>query len=112
MNVRKIAIHHSRAGLTASHAAPPRWLRFDTNKGNRMNLQALETEMTRQMIFLFAASTILTAIGIWITYLIIKLAIRDGIKESGLIEALRYRPQNTGAAPERANFVLPEMRAD
>lgn len=31
---------------------------------------------------------VLTAVGLWITYFLIKCAIRDGIKESGLAEAI------------------------
>ena len=112
MDVREIAVEHSRTGLAASHAAPPQTLRFDTNTGNRMNLQALEAEMIRATVFMFAVSVLATAIGLWITYLVIKLAIRDGIKESGLIEALRYKPQSTKTSPERSSFVLPDMRAD
>jgi hypothetical protein len=87
-------------------------LRYDNTLGNRMNMQAIEAEMARQMIFMIAVSVIASAIGLWITYLVIKAAIRDGIKESGLAEALRYRPQSTTPPPVRSGFVLPDMRAD
>jgi hypothetical protein len=77
-----------------------------TRERRAMNLHTLEVEMARQAIFLFAVSILVTAICLWLTYLLIKLAIRDGIKESGLIEALRQRRTTTAKAEETTS--LPE----
>lgn len=62
--------------------------------------------LARALIFWAAAGLLATLIGMWITYLVIKAAIRDGIKESGLVDAIRrQRPIETGGA-------LPRMRAE
>jgi len=74
-----------------------------------MNLQLMEAEMARASIFMLAISIALTVLAIWITYLVIKNAVRDGISESGLVEALRYRPPAKQSAP---GTTMPEMKAD
>jgi hypothetical protein len=51
-----------------------------------MNLKALEAEMTRAAIFSTAIEIIALIIFFWLMYLVTKNAIRDGIKESGLVE--------------------------
>lgn len=51
-----------------------------------MNITALQEELTRLTIFFTTMTIIATAIGLWVLYEIIKAAVREGIKESGLIE--------------------------
>lgn len=72
-----------------------------------MDIRALEIAVQREAIFSLAVLIVLTIAMIWITYVIIKNAIRDGIRESGLIEAARSRNIETKRA-----FDLPDMRAD
>lgn len=66
----------------------------------------MDISLTRYLIFSLALSALAFALGIWITYLVLKASIRDGIKESGLIEALKWRDR------PRGNNSLPDMRAD
>lgn len=73
------------------------------------NMAAIELEMTRFAIFLIAISILATAIGLWITYFVIKCAIRDGINESRLGD--RWQQAVARATPAQAHQ-LPEMRAD
>lgn len=47
----------------------------------------IETEIARLYIIWGAVSLIGTIVGCWITYMLIRAAVRDGIRESGLIEA-------------------------
>ncbi|MGB6101704.1 MAG: hypothetical protein WBG44_12650 [Comamonas sp.] len=54
-----------------------------------MNTNAIQTELTRVALFELAIGLILLIALIWISYVLMKNAIRDGIRESGLIEALR-----------------------
>ena len=53
-----------------------------------MTITALNHEIN-SMLFIGAILTAMgTALSMWIAYLVIKAAIRDGIKESGLVDAL------------------------
>lgn len=74
-----------------------------------MNLHALQAEMQRQALFELGVLLIVLAIACWITYAILKAAIRDGIRESGLVDtwATAVRRSN---AEETKN--LPDMRAE
>jgi nitrogen fixation-related uncharacterized protein len=56
----------------------------------------LEEMLLGVVIFWIAISILITAVGLWITYWLIKVAIRDGIKESGLVDAIRNQSE-----PER-----------
>ena len=49
-----------------------------------INLQAINEGMFRAALFGLAVSIIGFIAGIWMTYAVLKAAIRDGIKESGL----------------------------
>lgn len=51
-----------------------------------MNLQAVELELTRYMLFSVAVSVLGFMITMWVLYMVIKNAIRDGIRESGLVQ--------------------------
>lgn len=76
-----------------------------------MNLQALQAEFQRQAIFELAIFLILTMVGFWITYIVIKTAIRDGINESNLVNSWSKTAE---AAKEREAIsrALPDMKAD
>lgn len=74
-----------------------------------MNLHALQTEMQRQAIFELGILLIVFAITCWITYAVLKAAIRDGIKESGLIETWAATVRRTQVEETKH---LPEMRAE
>mgnify|MGYP003590352466 FL=1 len=49
-----------------------------------MDLKAFEMAMAREMLFGLAVGLLALILSIWITYLVIKNAIRDGINESRL----------------------------
>lgn len=73
-----------------------------------MNFNALQAQIERAMFWTTIAECIAGALGLWLMYWLTKTAVRQGIKESGLIEALqRSRREN-----ERQRDDLPEMRAD
>ena len=62
----------------------------------------------RQIVIAIFTSIAITALSLWIAYLIIRAAIRDAIKESGLVEALRRsRTTTSGKADD-----LPKMTID
>lgn len=73
--------------------------------------------MNAQAIILqaWAYDLVLWLFGIVIAYYVIRHAVRDAIRDSGLIEALRHRSAQT--PPPAANRAdrpldLPDMRAD
>lgn len=76
-----------------------------------MNLNALEIELTRQAIFFFCIYVICLAIGFWITYLMIKAAVREGIRESGLLDRWQHSIRKSNAQSD-TSVHLPDMRAD
>ena len=49
-----------------------------------MDVRAFEIAIAREMLFGLAVGLIALILSIWITYLVIKNAIRDGINESRL----------------------------
>lgn len=49
-----------------------------------MDVKAFEMAMAREMLFGLAVGLLALILSIWITYLVIKNAIRDGINESRL----------------------------
>jgi len=75
-----------------------------------MNLRAFEAEMTRAAIFWAAVELAAFIIGMYILYLVVKAAVRDGIQESGLIATWK---QSVRAKAEQDHAAgLPDMRAD
>lgn len=52
---------------------------------NSTFMRNLELEMQRQAIFEIAFLLIVLIVSCWLTYWVIKCAIRDGIRESGLV---------------------------
>lgn len=55
-----------------------------------------------------AAEIIALLFFCWLMYIVTKLAIRDGIKESGLVRAIDLQNRGTDTKPMH----LPEMTAD
>ena len=55
-------------------------------------------------------SAISAAIGLWLTYIVIKAAIRDGIKESGLVRTWADTARDARASSDSKG--MPPMRAD
>ena len=68
-----------------------------------MDVRAFEIAIAREMLFGLAVGLIALILSIWITYLVIKNAIRDGINESQLgdkWQASVERAQNTRDEPD------------
>lgn len=61
-------------------------------------------EVTRFLLLLFAVELITLIASLFLLYLVIKSAIRDGIRESGVIDAMHKRHITTAH--------IPEVRAD
>lgn len=83
-----------------------------------MDFQALEIELTKMAVWVAAAQLLAFCITMFVLYLVIKAAIRDGINESKLVN----RTWQEGAADpmardavrgvKEAAKVLPPMHAD
>jgi len=73
-----------------------------------MNTTKLADEIARLTIFWIVLELGALLIGLWLMYVVIKAAIRDGIKESGIVETMRYRPR----PPAPTEKSLPDFRAD
>jgi len=66
-----------------------------------MDIEALQAELFRSNLFWAAIELISVLIGLWVLYRVLKAAVREGIKESGLVETLaraaaQARPKETG----------------
>jgi hypothetical protein len=73
-------------------------------------IRALEAEMNRQALFSLIVLIVVFAITMWVLYLVMRAAIRDGIRESGLVQTWRT---TAAAIPQReASDTLPDMYAD
>lgn len=72
-----------------------------------MDVKAFEMAMAREMLFGLAVALIALILSIWITYLVIKNAIRDGINESRLGDKWRASVVRAEAMKD-----LPDMRAE
>ena len=82
-----------------------------------MDVKAFEMAMAREMLFGLAVGLIALILSIWITYLVIKNAIRDGINESRLGDKWRASvasAQNTrdglGAVENHRELITPAAR--
>ncbi|MBA2676138.1 hypothetical protein [Ramlibacter sp.] len=75
-----------------------------------MDIKALEAAILRDQLVLLAITAISVIITIVISYLVLRAAIRDGIRESGLVQAMSRVAGTT--PPLRDTTNLPEMRAD
>lgn len=69
-----------------------------------MDIRAFETEMLRLVLWYGAASLIGFMASMWCLYHVIRAAIRDGIKESGLVttwssHVARERRQSADTLP-------------
>lgn len=69
-------------------------------------MQQLESQMANLAVRMWLFEAVVFVIGMFILYLVIRAAVRDGIKESGIVEAITslHRPVETPS--------LPPMKAD
>lgn len=87
-------------------------------KGTDMDFQALEIELTKMAVWVAAAQLLAFCITMFVLYLVIKAAIRDGINESKLVNrtwqegAADPMARDAVRAVKDAAKVLPPMRAD
>ena len=72
-----------------------------------MDVKALEMAMAREMLFGLAVGLLALILSIWITYLVIKNAIRDGINESRLGDKWRASVASAQSAED-----MPDMKAE
>jgi hypothetical protein len=77
-------------------------------------LNALQAEIQRQVLIAMLISAVCFVVTMWVLYIVIKAAIRDGIQESGLIEGRRASWNSAVKAASGPDTVphIPEMRAD
>lgn len=72
-----------------------------------MDVKAFEMAVAREMLFGLAVALIALILSIWITYLVIKNAIRDGINESRLGDRWTQSVINAQSVKD-----MPDMRAE
>lgn len=79
-----------------------------------MNIQAFQTELLRVSLFWSAIELIAFIVVMWVLYLVVKAAVRDGIKEAGLVGTWeRTVARERRKDGDRGEYpTLPEMRAD
>ena len=79
-----------------------------------MNVEALEAELFRSGLFWAGLELISILIGLWVFYRVLKAAVREGIKESGLVDTLaRAAAQARPKEPARsAPPTLTDIRID
>lgn len=65
-----------------------------------MNADAFTEQINRAMLWLFAVELIALIVTLFLLYLVIKAAIRDGIRESGVIDAMHKRHITTAHIPD------------
>jgi hypothetical protein len=75
-----------------------------------MDTRAFEAAMLRAQLFELAVIGVVLIVTIAIWYFVMKAAIRDGIQESGIVQALNRSAGRTPTMGEPAQ--LPDMRAD
>ena len=72
-----------------------------------MDVKALEMAIAREMLFGLAVGLLALILSIWVTYLVIKNAIRDGINESRLGDKWR-----ASIASAKSMEDMPDMKAE
>lgn len=82
-----------------------------------MNMNAFNAQMNQFFFWVTVAEVIAAAVGLWLLYWVTKSAIRDGIKESGLIDALRAPPPPARSLRDALNATddtrpMNDIRAD
>lgn len=81
---------------------------------NQAWLDAMQLEIQRQALVALLLTLICFAMGMWVFYLVAKAAIRDGIRESGLVASQRSAWTDAVRAASGSDTVpgIPEMRAE
>lgn len=77
-------------------------------------VKAFEIELQRQALVSLLVLLIFFAVGMWALYHVIKAAIRDGIRESGLLEVRQQTWRaavNASSGPDTIPH-MPDMRAE
>ncbi len=77
-----------------------------------MSFGQLQTYLERLYVAYVFLTIVGSALGLWITYLIIKNAIRDGIRESGLLEEIRHAARKSSENRNGTKANIDDMRAD
>ena len=77
-------------------------------------VRAMEIELQRQALISLIVLIVFFAITMWVLYLVIKAAIRDGIRESGLLERRSATWASTVRSSSSPDTIpqMPEMRAE
>jgi hypothetical protein len=70
-------------------------------------MKNMEAQLAQLFLVWLLLTVVAVALGIWIAYRVLKAGVRDGIRESGLVNALN-RPVATARQPTG----LPDMHAD
>lgn len=70
----------------------------------------INAQITGLVIWWIVLTLISTTAACWVAYMVIKHAIRDGIEESGLVQALKGL--KAPIQPSGQATGLPDMRAD
>lgn len=65
-----------------------------------MKLETWEEQLTRLLIWAAAVELVALIVSLFLLYLVIKAAIRDGIRESGVIDAMHKRHITTAHIPD------------
>lgn len=76
-----------------------------------MDIKAFELELTRMAIFWGALELIGFLVGLWMLYLVIKNAIRNGINESNLTNNWSNTAK-TAIEKEAIARTIPDMKAE
>ena len=81
---------------------------------NQSWTRAFEIELQRQALISLLVLLVFLAIGMWALYAVIKAAIRDGIRESGLLEVRHPTWRAAVDAAHGPDTVphMPDMRAE
>lgn len=74
---------------------------------NQTLMRNFEIEMQRQMIFEIAVLLVALIVSCWLMYWVLKCAIRDGIRESGLVAGWA---QTVARANAQEPTGLPEIK--
>ncbi len=60
-----------------------------SQEGENMDFKVIQNEIDRLIVLVIAAELIALIVFLFLMYLVTKAAIRDGIKESGIVDAIQ-----------------------
>ncbi|NPC57018.1 hypothetical protein [Caenimonas soli] len=73
-----------------------------------MNVQAFQLELTRMLLWYLGLSLVGFIATMWVLYIVVKSAIRDGINESGLVGNWRRTAAATAIQPDTFTNTRPQ----